>query len=77
MSQGKSWAEKVEEAVRDAVHAIPGIDKIPEIEYCEAVLEGTDLFTAGVQMRLEELEGDDEDDLGLDDDLDDQEDDEE
>lgn len=53
---GPTWTEKVEVAVREAIARIPGLDAIDELSYCEAVLEGVELYTAGIQMRKEELE---------------------
>lgn len=57
----KITAETIEEAVRDAIHKIPGIDKLPEEQYCELVLEALDAYRLGIEMRHQELQEEAED----------------
>lgn len=57
----QSWADKIELAVRDAIHRIPGLSNISEAEYCEAVSDALDVIKTGVEMRAQELEQDDTD----------------
>lgn len=54
-----SWADKIERACREAISRIPGINDIPEREYCQAVADAADLLQTGAEMRLEELDADD------------------
>ncbi len=50
----------IENAIRDGISKTPGINKISELDYCIFVLEALELVRFGVQMRLEELEAEDE-----------------
>lgn len=50
----------IERAIRKAVDAIPGIREITESHYCEVYLEALDVIKAGLEMRQEELENDEE-----------------
>lgn len=58
-----NWPEKIEQAIREALANVPGLDNLTEDSYCEVVLEGLDLVSTGIQMRLDELNAD-EDDAG-------------
>ncbi len=46
----------IEDAIRDAVSNIPGIYKVPELEYCKMVIEAIDTYKVGIEMRKGELE---------------------
>lgn len=50
----KDLAEQVEDEIRRSIDGFPGIRKVPEREYCEAVLLALELVAAGLKMRLEE-----------------------
>jgi hypothetical protein len=53
------WAEQVEKACRDAVSRIPGFTEgTTELEWCQAVSEGLDLYKFGIDARIQELEED-------------------
>lgn len=53
--------ERIEKAMRDAIRGVPGIDKVGEAAYCEAVVEACDLVKAGAEMRLQEIDPEEED----------------
>lgn len=56
----KTLAEWAETVMRDALASCPALSKCGEKDYCEAVAEACDLIKSGAEMRLEELEGDEE-----------------
>ena len=56
----KTLAEWAETVMRDALAYCSALSKCGEKDYCEAVAEACDLIKSGVEMRLEELEGDEE-----------------
>lgn len=54
-------SDKVHNAVRAAVEAMPELKGLSEQAYCEAVSDGIGSYLTGVEMRMEELVGEDED----------------
>lgn len=46
--------------MQSGISKTPGINKIDELDYCIFVLEALEMVRFGVQMRLEELEAEDE-----------------
>lgn len=57
----KTWAEKVEDACREAVRRIPGLENLPEMEYCNAIHEGMGAYLDGIEARMDELAEDSDD----------------
>lgn len=51
----RDWVREVEEAARKAVSAIPGFNKLSELEWCNAVHEGLGTYLDGIEMRMDEL----------------------
>lgn len=57
-SKPKLDSHQVEVAIREAVANIPGINDLPELDYCRMVAEGVESYQSGIEMRLQELEAD-------------------
>lgn len=53
-------AERIETAMRDAVAAIPGINGGSELAYCEALAAACDAIKTGAEMRISELDPEDD-----------------
>ena len=51
-------AESIEDAIRGAVWKIPGIQDIPETDYCALLAEACAAIMTGCQMRASELKED-------------------
>lgn len=53
--------DEIEQAIRKAIAAVPGINTLAEEVYCDRVMEAMDLINDGLSMRADELKEVDED----------------
>ena len=49
-----------ERALRESLTKVPGLQSISEVVYCETVLSALDLIREGLDMRLQELQREEE-----------------
>jgi hypothetical protein len=48
-------SDRIENAVRDAISKVPGVNDVSELDYCKAVNEALEVIAVGVSTRAQEL----------------------